>query len=94
MELWKFKLCVQYNSFKLNFIEVFIYCQHKLHSDINKVEFIFWKCYFHMLTVVLYVQYLTTIVVEFILHESMTEFTFYKSKLNINNGSKDKRNIL
>lgn len=47
-----------------------------------------------MLTVVLYVQYLTTIVVEFILHESMTEFTFYKSKLNINNDSKDKRNIL
>lgn len=46
-----------------------------------------------MFTVNLYVQYLTTIV-EFILHESMTEFTFYKSKSNINNGSKDKRNTL
>lgn len=41
-----------------------------------------------MFTVDLYVQYLTTIVVEFIL------YTFYKSKLNVNNGSKDKRNIL
>lgn len=47
-----------------------------------------------MLTVVLYVQYLTTIVVEFILHEGMTELMFYKSKSNLNNGSKDKRNIL
>lgn len=47
-----------------------------------------------MFTVDLYVQYLTTIVVEFILHESMTEFTFYKSKSNINNGSKNKRNTL
>lgn len=41
-----------------------------------------------MFTVDLYVQYLTTIVVEFIL------YMFYKSKLNVNNGSKDKRNIL
>lgn len=47
-----------------------------------------------MFTVDLYVQYLTRIVVAFILHERMTEFTFYKSKLNVNNGSKDKRNIL
>lgn len=43
-----------------------------------------------MFTVDLYVQYLTTIVVEFILHDSMTDFTFYKSKSNINNAQKIK----
>lgn len=46
-----------------------------------------------MFTVDLYVQYLTTIVVKFILYESMTEFTFYKSKSNINNAQKIKKYI-
>lgn len=47
-----------------------------------------------MFIVDLYVQYLIIIVVEFILYDSMIEFMFYKLKLNINNGLKDKRNIL
>lgn len=62
--------------------------KHQGRSIFTRLNSYFENGIFHMFTVDLYVQYLTTIVVEFIL------YTFYKSKLNVNNGSKDKRNIL